>query len=158
MINKKIKTIKEQDDTGVDAAVARGQGQIPADKVTNFKNMFANMYNATQKKGAAGTAPSKSTGSSEETKQTGQTSSTGGSDSTDNKATAGQPGSDKEKVEQSTSDPKPTQGFVELDKDATDASLAFLSSKLSVDKESIKKLSTTRGIRILIDPKYLKIQ
>lgn len=148
------------DETGVDAAVSRGQGQIPADKVEAFKNTMARMYQVSTQAGTAGSAPSQAAGQTQPPKKTGEPSATGTPGKPQKKgsqpksATAGAP--QQQKGVDTT--PAPTQGFVELQRNATPAVLTKLAQEIGVEEDRLKKLATTRGVRVLFDPDYLKVQ
>jgi len=64
----------------------------------------------------------------------------------------------QQQVQQSIAQPTSTQGFVELEADATDQAIEHISKKLGVDGPTVKKLTMTRGVRILIDPRYLSVK
>lgn len=64
----------------------------------------------------------------------------------------------QQQVQQSIAQPSSTQGFVELEADATDQAIEHISKKLGVDGPTVKKLTMTRGVRILIDPRYLSVK
>lgn len=152
--------LNEQEEVDVDSAVARGQGQIPADKFENFKNTLAKLHQVTTQIGTAGSAPSKAATQTQPSQKAGETKAAGVPVATQKKGsqpgTAGQPL--QQQLSQSVSQPGQTQGFVELKRNASDAALAHIAKQLGVEEDRIKKLAIDADVRLLINPDLLKIQ
>lgn len=49
-------------------------------------------------------------------------------------------------------------GLAEVPDDASDAQLQAITAKVGVEPDRLKKLATTRGVRLLVDPKFFQIK
>lgn len=158
-INKNI-NINEQEETGVDAAVARGQEQVPADKFEEFKNTMTKLYQVTTAAGTAGATPTQAAGQTQPLKQTGETKVTGATSPTQKRSST--PGAEgqplQQQLSQSVSQPTAIQGFVELKRDASDAALSHIAKQLGVEEDRLKKLAIDADVRLLINPDLLRVR
>lgn len=160
MTAKMNKNINEQEETGVDAAVARGQGQVPADKFEEFKNTMAKLYQVTTAVGTAGAAPTQAAGQAQPPKRAGEPKATGATSPTQKRGSTpgagGQPL--QQQLSQSVSQPTAVQGFVELKRDASDAALSHIARQLGVEEDRLKKLAIDADVRLLINPDLLRVR
>lgn len=69
----KIKEQNDQPESEIDAAVARGSGEVPADKFEAFKSTMARMHQAVTQVGTANSVPTKAAGQAQPPKKPGET-------------------------------------------------------------------------------------
>jgi len=159
--NKRL-SVQEQDQTGVDAAVARGQNQVPDDKFEEFKTTMSRLYQATQQigGGTAGSAPTAAAGQTQPPRQTGAPSATGtpGQTQRGGSQPQGRQTPLEQQIQQSISQPANVQGFVEIKRDASDAALTHIARQLGVEEDRLKKLAIDADVRLLINPDLLRVQ
>ena len=160
-MTKKLQEQQEKDETGVDKAITRGQGQIPGEKVQAFKSLMSRMHQVTTQASTSGTAPAKATVPSKPAQQqkiepSSATPTTPGEKSTN---IPGQQGpSLQQQLSQATAQPAAAQGFVELKRNVSDAAVKHIATQLGVEEDRLKKLAMDADVRLLINPDLLKVQ
>lgn len=123
----------------------------------NFINAFKNIAKTSasivtgQDLAGAGTQSTSSRGS--DASQGTSPSTPGGTPAqTGQPTTSGQPSGQGPSAAQSQG------GLVELQRNASDGQLAAIQKETGISPQILRKISTTRGLRLLIDPEWLKVK
>lgn len=160
-MTKTNKNLTEQEETGQQAKPTGGTGAVGRDKIEALTTAMQQMQGVLSV-GTGGSAPGQPAASPQKPRDTGDTAATQEPAATKKRgskpAGADKKSETQKQVKQSVSQPESVEGFVELDKDATVPVLDHLSKKFGIQSNDLKKLSMTRGVRILFDPQYLKVQ
>lgn len=119
---------------------------------TSFKPQPTPIDNAIAGGAGGGTAQGPGVGNAQGTKTTGQAGTTTGS-------RPGQPAPTKQNFaagKQSTAAPAEQQNFVALQPNISDEQLKSLTRVTGVEPDRLRKLAQTRGIRVTVNPSYLR--
>lgn len=152
------KNLKEQEEQ--QQTKPTGTGGVGREKIDALTNAMQQMQGVLSV-GTGGSTPGQAAASPEKARDTGDTAAAQEPEATKKKGSKPSSGKQTEtqkQIKQSVNQPESVEGFVELDKDATVPVLDHLSKKFGVQSNDLKKLSMTRGVRILFDPQYLKVQ